>query len=151
MSESGTLQDRKAAVLRDLRDGKALLEKALNDAKQDELYGASQWGVMDAVNHMRGGMPYTSMVERTLHEDRPQFPAWPSAEEGWQTKKRELLESIDHAIAMVEGLSEQQLTRVAVCGADEVPVIQFLEWGAPHFLEHGNQIQNEILPLVRNK
>jgi hypothetical protein len=151
MSDSGTLQDRKAAVLRDLREGKALLEEALKDAKLDELQAAAQWGVQDAVNHMLGGMPYSSMVKRTLGEDRPQFPAWQSAAESWAAKTKELLASIDQGIAMVEPLDDAQLQRVAICGTDEVSVIQFLEWGAPHYLEHGNQIKNEILPLVRGK
>jgi hypothetical protein len=151
MSDSGTLQERKAAVLRDLREGKALLEQALEEANVNELQNAAQWGVQDAVNHMLGGMPYTDKIERALREERPQFPAWPTNEETWATKKRELLESIDKAIALVESLTEEQLSRVAVCGTDEVPVIQFLEWGAPHFLEHGNQIKNEILPMVRGK
>jgi hypothetical protein len=151
MSEAGTLQERKAAVLRDLREGKTLLEQTLKDAQLAELQAAAQWGVQDAVNHMLGGMPYTAMVKRTLSEDRPQFPAWPSAEEGWAAKTKALLTSIDEGIALVEGLDEAQLQRVALCGTDEVSVIQFLEWGAPHFLEHGNQIKNEILPLVRGK
>jgi hypothetical protein len=151
MSGPATLQERKAKVLQELREGRALLARTLEDTKIDELYKISQWGVVDAVKHMTGGPPYRDMIERTLNEERPRFPAWPSQDESWAQMKTQLLSEADRAIAWVEGLTGEQLQRVALCGEDEVPVIQFLEWGSGHYLEHGNQIANEILPMARGK
>jgi DinB family protein len=151
MSSPATLKDRKAAVLQNLREGRKLLERTLEDAQPDELYKVSQWGVVDAVRHMSGGLQYRAMIDRTLSEDRPKYPAWPSAEESWSQMKSQLLAEADQAIGFVEGLTDEQLQRVAICGEDEVPVIQFLEWGGGHYLEHGNQIANEILPMARGK
>ena len=151
MSNPATLQERKAEVLKNLREGRELLARTLEDAQPDELYKVSQWGVVDAVRHMSGGLQYQAMIERTLSEDRPQYPAWPSPEESWSQMKSQLLAEAEQAIKFVERLTDEQLQRVAICGGDEVPVIQFLEWGGGHYLEHGNQIANEILPMVRGK
>jgi hypothetical protein len=148
MSASQNVAERKAAVLANLRAGRDLVVDAMNDAKLDEIYQASQWGVVDAVNHMVGGLPYRAMVDRTLREDRPQFPAWPSPVESWDQLKAKMIASMDESIRFVEGLTESDLNRVALCGTDEVPVIQFLEWASDHYLEHGRQIKNEILPLA---
>ena len=98
---------------------------------------------------MVGGLSYHDMIARAIKEDRPRFPAWPTPEESWAQMKAKMIKSMDDAISFVEGLSDEQLARVAICGNDEVPVIQFLEWAGPHYLEHGNQIKNEILPLAR--
>ena len=149
MSASENVAERKAAVLVNLRAGRDLVVDAMDDAKLEEIYQASQWGVVDAINHMAGGLPYRAMVDQTLHEDRPQFPAWPSAAESWDQLKAKMIASMDESIHFVEGLTESDLRRVAVCGTDEVPVIQFLEWASDHYLEHGRQIKNEILPLAR--
>ncbi|MEA2638706.1 MAG: hypothetical protein QOF51_100 [Chloroflexota bacterium] len=151
MAAIPSIADRKAAVLADLRAGRELFEQMLPTISKDEIYGASQWGVVDAINHTKGDPSYYDMVQRTLAEDRPQFPAWAGADESWEHTKAEMLASIDRAIAWVEGMSEAQLQRVAVCGTDEVQVIQFLEWAGPHYLEHGRQIRDEILPLARGK
>jgi hypothetical protein len=149
MTASQSLADRKAAALASLRQGRQLVVEVLDDTQLDEIYLASQWGVADAVNHMLGGLSYRDMIERTIREERPRYPAWPTSEESWGKMKADMLRSMDEAIAFVEGLTEEQLARVAICGSDEVPVIQFVEWAAGHYLEHGNQIKNEILPLAR--
>jgi|SRR5579871_1271201 len=149
MTATPSLAERKAAVLASLHEGRDLLASVLGDVRQDEIYGASQWGVADALNHMIGDPPYYAMVQRTLAEDRPQFPAWSTPDEDWARLKTAMLDSADKTIAWVESLSPEQLQRVAICGTDEVPVIQFLEWAAGHYLEHGLQIRDEILPLVR--
>ena len=152
MAAEPSIQERKATALADLRAGRDLVAGALTETKLSEIYGASQWGVADAVNHMvADGLPYQAMMERAIREDQPHFPAWTSAEEGWEQKKAQMLESMDEAIAFAESLTAEQLARVAICGTDEVPVIQFLEWASGHYLEHGNQITREIIPLVRGR
>lgn len=149
MTAGPSLSERRAAVLDSLRQGRQLVTETLSGVSVDEIYRASQWGVADAINHMVGGLSYRDKIARALAEDRPQFPAWPTADESWSKMKSDMVESMDEAIRYVEGLSDAQLMRVARCGSDDVPVIQFLEWASGHYLEHGNQIKNEILPLAR--
>src|SRR2546430_1865964 len=129
MTAEPSLSERRAAVLANLRQGRELVAETLNTINADEIYGASQWGVADAINHMVGGLSYRDQIERTIEEDRPQYPAWPTPDESWAKMKADMIKSMNEAIRYVEGLTEAQLARVALCGTDEVPVIQFLEWG----------------------
>ena len=151
MTTTATIAERRAAVIDRLREGRALITDCLKDMKPEEARVGSSWGVMDAINHMIGRPIYLTFADRLLNEENPQLPGMPGPGGYFQRAQDRLLASIDDTIAYVEGLSEEQLARSGRRGDDPVQVIDFLENASRHYIEHGTQIRDEILPAARGR
>lgn len=151
MTTTLSTAERKAAALEKLREGRALIEGIIADIKPDEWNKGSEWSATDAMRHMMGRPVYFRYVDQMLAEDNPDLGPRPTPDSMLNAMTGGVLRSIDEVIAFVDGLSVEQLERKGVRGGNETSVLTFVEIAAGHYLEHGNQIRNEILPKVRGQ
>ena len=148
MTQTPGIAERRAAVLAQLEEGRALINQCLAEVAPDDIYVGSSWGVMDAITHMVGRPIFMTLADRLLIEDRPELPVFPAPAGRLERAREQINTSIDDTVAYVQRLSENQLGRTASRGDQTVTVIDLLETGAAHYIQHGRQIRDEILPAI---
>ncbi len=149
MTQTSGIAERRTAVLAQLEEGRALIRQCLTNVAPDDIYAGSSWGVMDAITHMVGRPIFLTLADRLLIEDQPELPVFPTPAGRLERAREQIDASIDDTVAYVQRLSENQLARTARRGDQSVAVIDLLETGAAHYLQHGRQIRDEILPAIR--
>lgn len=149
MTQTPGIAERRTAVLAQLEEGRSLIGQCLAEVAADDIYAGSSWGVMDAITHMVGRPIFMTLADRLLIEDQPELPVYPTPAGRLERAREQINTSIDEMVVYVQRLSENQLARTARRGDQTVAVIDLLETGAAHYIQHGLQIRDEILPAIR--
>ena len=119
----------------------------LSDVPPDVALRGTEWSISDLLAHVNADYNRNT-VTRLLEEDNPPLGGGGGSDLArfWDRTVERTLGNIDSAIAIAEGLTEEQLNRAGQRGGRDYTVLDALENWVNHFEEHLAQLRDEIRP-----
>jgi hypothetical protein len=141
------LERRDIAVTR-IRRARVALQDAVESIPAEIAFKGSEWCVADAMRHIGGKSGYLAWAQRLVAEGSLDLPSFPSWEEAWKRMINDTLKTMEDAANFAEGLSADDLQKVAHRGDERLTVADLLEGMANHYEEHVKQIRDEMQPRL---
>lgn len=137
---------RQAAIVR-LKEIREKYRQAVSDVSVEIATRGTEWSIVDLLRHSTGGY-YRTMLTRILEEDNPSLGGGGGfdAAANWQRVMDGILGDIDGVIDLANKLTEGELAKSGQRGDQKVGVVDVFELMSNHYVEHLNQLIEEIRP-----
>ena len=139
-----SLEARRGKVVGRIRQVRKSYEVCVKDVLPDVANRGSEWSIADLLRHVMGG--YGGMLTRLLEEDGPNLGGRFDLDEAWKRATAAALEHMDQTIVTASGLTAEQLGRTGQRDGQSIGVLDVLSLMADHYLEHLNQLIDEVRP-----
>jgi hypothetical protein len=146
MTEKSLEEQRLQAIIR-LKGIREKYSQAVSDVPVETATRGTEWSIVDLLRHSTGGY-YKTMLSRLLEEDNPSLSGGGGfdAAANWQRVMDGILGDIDGVIDIASKLTIGELAKSGQRGDQEIGVLDVFELMSKHYVEHLNQLVDEIRP-----